>query len=173
MATVVMLKKGNLTKKGFVGFSWTTLFFGVLVPVIRFDIVGIVVAFILTILTWGLFQLVFCFVYNKFYTVRLLRDGWEPLDKESERILRERSYLAAAEEGFGFKAKPIKVDIDIKKVEKDTKELKCWNCGEKIKSGDKFCSKCGSEVNKKRVCSSCGKEVGQDSEYCSYCGKKL
>ena len=34
-------------------------------PVIRFDIVGIVVAFILTILTWGLFQLVFCFVYNK------------------------------------------------------------------------------------------------------------
>ena len=51
MATVVMLKKGNLTKKGFVGFSWTTLFFGVLVPVIRFDIVGIVVAFILTILT--------------------------------------------------------------------------------------------------------------------------
>ena len=51
MATVVMLKKGNLTKKDFVGFSWTTLFFGVLVPVIRFDIVGIVVAFILTILT--------------------------------------------------------------------------------------------------------------------------
>ena len=153
-----MLKKGNLTKKGFVGFSWTALFFGVLVPVIRFDIVGTVVAFILTILTWGLFQLVFCFVYNKFYTVRLLR---------------ERGYLAAAEEGFGFKAKPIKVDIDIKKVEKDTKELKCWNCGEKIKSDDKFCSKCDSEVNKKRVCSSCGKEVGQDFEYCSYCGKKL
>lgn len=105
--------------------------------------------------------------------MRLLRDGWEPLDKESERILKERGYLAAAEEGFGFKAKPIKVDIDIKKVEKDTKELKYWNCGEKIKSDAKFCSKCGSEVNKKRVCSSCGKEVGQDSEYCSYCGKKL
>ena len=45
MATVVMLKKGNLTKKGFVGFSWTTLFFGVLVPVIRFDIVGICSSF--------------------------------------------------------------------------------------------------------------------------------
>lgn len=38
MATVVELEKDNLIEKGYVGFSWTTFFFGFFVPALRFDI---------------------------------------------------------------------------------------------------------------------------------------
>ncbi len=46
MATTINLKKDNLIKKGFVGFSWTTLFFGFLVPIIRGDVRWTIVMFI-------------------------------------------------------------------------------------------------------------------------------
>ncbi|WP_212894717.1 HrgC protein [Helicobacter pylori] len=46
VATTINLKKGNLIKKGFVGFSWTILFFNFWVPIIRDDARWAIVMFI-------------------------------------------------------------------------------------------------------------------------------
>ncbi|GAA7966722.1 hypothetical protein HpMS30_12270 [Helicobacter pylori] len=52
MATTINLKKGNLIKKGFVGFSWTTLLFNFWVPVIRGDA------------RWAIVMFIFLFCYS-------------------------------------------------------------------------------------------------------------
>jgi hypothetical protein len=78
MAQRVMIKHeaSGLVRPGYVGFSWTYLFFGWFVPLIRGEI-GIAALHVLfTFLTFGLWQLVFCFFYNKQYMTRKLTSGW-------------------------------------------------------------------------------------------------
>ena len=115
MAVTVNLKKGNLPKKGFVGFSWTTFFFNFFVPLFRGDFkwVGIMFAteaflplivgagmmggagvssdemlgfsFIITLL---IYRIIISFIYNKFYTENLLREGFEPVGDADRTALK-------------------------------------------------------------------------------------
>ena len=58
------------------GFSWTMLFFGVFVPLLRGDWKWFLITFALAILTSGVSWLVFPFFYNKLYINDLLQKGY-------------------------------------------------------------------------------------------------
>ncbi len=88
MAVAVNLKKGNVQKKGFVGFSWTTFFFGFFVPIFRGDVTWSLIMLVAAIFTAGISNIVFAFLYNKIYTEKLLKDGFEPVG-DSDRMAME------------------------------------------------------------------------------------
>jgi hypothetical protein len=82
MATTVQMKhpKTGIIKPGFFGFSWTYLFFGFWVPLIRghFPMAGIhFLIAIASFFSFGMLQIILSFFFNKFYTTRLLEDGFE------------------------------------------------------------------------------------------------
>jgi hypothetical protein len=81
----ILLKhqQSGLIKKGYFGYSWTYLLFGWIVPVIRGEIQIGVLHLVLTIFTFGIFQMIMPFLYNKQYTTRLLISGWQLNDEES------------------------------------------------------------------------------------------
>ena len=58
------------------GFSWTVLFFGFFPPLFRGDWKWAVIIFLLAVLTWGLVNLVFMFIYNKLYIKGLRGNVW-------------------------------------------------------------------------------------------------
>lgn len=72
----------GLIKKGYFGFSWTYLFFGWWVPLIRGELGTAVLHLIITIFTFGLWQLIVAFLYNKQYMTRMLEKGYVLNDDE-------------------------------------------------------------------------------------------
>ncbi|WP_120820572.1 HrgC protein [Helicobacter pylori] len=94
MAVSVNLEKNNLVKKGLVGFSWTTLFFGFLVPAIRGDVKWAILMLVAQIITTSLSNIIFAFIYNKQYTTKLLEDGYEPMDEYSKRMLQTKGIIS-------------------------------------------------------------------------------
>ena len=93
MAQMMVLEKNGIQKKSFVGFSWTTFFFGFFVPLIRGDIKWFLIMLILSFLSFGLAQFILCFLYNKFYTVNLLEKGYSPADEFSRSILKIKGII--------------------------------------------------------------------------------
>lgn len=92
MATEISIKhkESGLMKDAVYGFSWTYLFFGWLVPLIRGELGVAALHVIFTLLTFGLWQIVFCFLYNKQYMTRMLTNGWELAGTEDQnRAARE------------------------------------------------------------------------------------
>lgn len=85
MATRVMMKNPalGLTKKGYVGFSWTYLFFGGLVPLVRGELGIGALHILLSVLTAGISNLIFCFLYNKQFMHRLIEKGYRFADLPS------------------------------------------------------------------------------------------
>ena len=70
-------KKTNQIKEVPVGFSWTHLFFGFLVPLFRSDWKFGLIFFVLTWITVGMYVLVTSFFYNKLYAEDLIKEGFK------------------------------------------------------------------------------------------------
>ncbi|PWC39298.1 hypothetical protein [Azospirillum sp. TSO35-2] len=85
MATVVMMKhpQTGLTKKGLVGFSWTTLFFGGFPALFRGDWGMGLLLMVLSIFTGNLSGLIAAFLYNKHYTSKLIEKGYQFADTDA------------------------------------------------------------------------------------------
>ena len=86
---VVRHAQSGLTKNGFYGFSPTYLCFGWFVPLFRGEIGIAALHLLFSVVTFGLWQLIAPFIYNRQYTVRLLTSGWSLADTpESEAQAR-------------------------------------------------------------------------------------
>lgn len=59
------------------GFSWTTLFFGPLVPLFRGDLFWFCLMLLLSGLTCGVSLLIFPFCYNNLYAQKLMNRGYK------------------------------------------------------------------------------------------------
>jgi hypothetical protein len=79
---VLRHKESGLTKNGYLGWCWTYLLFGWLVPIVRGEIGVGVLHLVITVFTLGFFQLVMTCLYNKQNISRLLTAGWEINDTE-------------------------------------------------------------------------------------------
>ena len=80
-------KESGVEGSCFIGYSWTYFFFGFFVPIFRGEISTGIFHFIFSIVTFGLFQLVMPFLYNKQHSIRLLTDSWVLNDSEENNRL--------------------------------------------------------------------------------------
>jgi len=80
---LVKHQQSGLIKKGYFGFSWTYLLFGWLVPIFRGEVGIGLLHLALTAVTFGVFQIVMPFLYNKQYMTRLLTSGWQLSDEQA------------------------------------------------------------------------------------------
>jgi len=80
----------GLVKDGYVGYSWTYLVFGWFVPMFRGELVIGVVHFVFTLISAGLSQLFFPFIYNRQYMTRMLTSGWQLDSSDSNYELAKR-----------------------------------------------------------------------------------
>jgi len=93
-------KSTGITKTGFYGFSWTTLFFGGFPALFRGDFITFIglfaVILIIGLATGGfggfIASIVWAFVYNSYYTKKLLEKGYEFVGTDGE-ISAARSTL--------------------------------------------------------------------------------
>ena len=74
----------GLMKSGYYGFSWTFLFFGWFVPIFRGELFISLLHFFITIVTFGLWQVIIAFLYNKQYMTRMLEKGYVLNDTEAK-----------------------------------------------------------------------------------------
>lgn len=97
MATKITLKHkdSGIVKDGYYGFSWTTLFFGFFPALFRGDFItfigGFVISVIIALVTAGFgaffISLIWAFMYNKYYTRRLLERGYVLAGSEGDNTM--------------------------------------------------------------------------------------
>ena len=90
----ISLKKNNVLKEVPFGFSWTNLFFGLFVPLLRGDLKWAIIMLVVAVLTYGFSWIIFPFFYNKIYMKSLLENGWVPANENDKAILVKAKILA-------------------------------------------------------------------------------
>ena len=145
MAIEVNLEKYGHKKKGFLGFSWTAFFFNFWVPIFRADFKWFLIFifpfifaslgtnldldfdnnFIAFIFIFPVFvsKFVFPFIYNKFYTKGLIKEGYLPPadDDYSNAILKGTGYLEYTNEDLLDEEKMERYKVIIEEYEKERK----------------------------------------------------
>ena len=87
--------ESGIQKNCFVGYSWTYFLFGFFVPIFRGEISIGVFHLIFSLVTFGIFQLIMPFLYNKQYSIRLLNNSWSLNDsEENNSIARQKIGIA-------------------------------------------------------------------------------
>ena len=147
MATIIRLEKDGYMKDAFVGYSYTTAFFNAFVPAARQDLktflfmggiylfnsfisnfykiyvqrnfveykYGALISFIGLMISW-----VIGFFYNKYYTQKMLAEGWKPLkdDDYSNILLKKYNYFEYTD-NYSISDERTKEILDeVKKTEK-------------------------------------------------------
>ena len=74
---VLVKNEMGMMKSVKVGFSWTTFFFGVFVPLFRGDVKWFLIMLVANICTFGLAQFLFIFKYNEWYLNDLKEKGYK------------------------------------------------------------------------------------------------
>ncbi len=84
MARKVMLQhpQTGIVRNGFYGFSWTYLFFGWWVPLIRGELGVAALHLLFTFFTFGLWQVIVAFLYNRQFMIRMLEKGYVLADRD-------------------------------------------------------------------------------------------
>ena len=147
MATIIRLEKDGYMKDAFVGYSYTTAFFNAFVPAARQDLktflfmggiylfnsfisnfyriyvqrnliqykYGALISFIGLMISW-----VMGFFYNKYYTQKMLAEGWKPLkdDEYSNTLLRKYNYLEYTDNELVSDERAKEILDEVKKTEK-------------------------------------------------------
>ncbi len=147
MATIIRLEKDGYMKDAFVGYSYTTAFFNAFVPAARQDLksflfiggiylfnsfisnfykiyvqrnfveykYGALISFIGLMISW-----VMGFFYNKYYTQKMLAEGWKPLkdDEYSNTLLRKYNFLEYTDSELVSDERTKEILDEVKKTEK-------------------------------------------------------
>ena len=89
MATGVIIQnpKNGLTRMGYFGFSWTYFFFGWFVPLFRGELGVAALHLLFSCVTFGLWQIIMAFLYNKQYMHRMIEKGYVLADTEARNSL--------------------------------------------------------------------------------------
>ena len=67
----------GMIKEAPVGFSWTTFFFGLFPALLRGDGKWALIIALLAIITFGITNIIFAFIYNKTYVNSLIEKGYK------------------------------------------------------------------------------------------------
>jgi len=85
----------GIYRDGYIGFSWTYLFFGFFVPLLRGHYRYALYHFLIFVFSGPLFllvQIILAFKFNRWYTLSLIEDGYI-FDDDHELVKRAKSVL--------------------------------------------------------------------------------